>query len=136
MAKFFITTAIDYANGDPHLGHALEKIGADCIARYRRLRGDQVHFLIGMDEHGQKVAQTAADRGLPPQQLVDQVAGTFETMWRRLEISNDQFIRTTSPQHKAGVHGADRTDVRPEPRGLLRADLRGLVLRGLRAVQA
>ena len=104
MAKFFITTAIDYANGDPHLGHALEKIGADCIARYRRLRGDQVHFIVGMDEHGQKVAQTAADRGLPPQQLVDQVAGTFETMWRRLEISNDQFIRTTSPQHKAGVH--------------------------------
>ena len=54
MARFFLTTAIDYANGDPHLGHALEKIGADVIARYHRLRGDEVHLLIGMDEHGQK----------------------------------------------------------------------------------
>ena len=53
MPKFYITTAIDYSNGDPHLGHALEKVGADCIARYRRLRGDQVHFLMGMDEHSQ-----------------------------------------------------------------------------------
>ena len=67
MARFFITTAIDYANGDPHMGHAFEKVGADCIARYRRLRGDEVWFLIGMDEHGQKVAQTAAERGASPQ---------------------------------------------------------------------
>ncbi|HEU4697899.1 MAG TPA: methionine--tRNA ligase [Gemmatimonadales bacterium] len=103
MPKFFLTTAIDYANGDPHLGHALEKIGADAIARYRRLRGDDVHFLIGMDEHGQKVAQTAAARGLEPQALVDQVAATFEATWRRLGVSFDQFIRTTSPGHKAGV---------------------------------
>ena len=56
MARYYLTTAIDYANGDPHLGHAFEKIGADAIARYRRLLGDDVHFLIGMDEHGQKVA--------------------------------------------------------------------------------
>ncbi|HET8649230.1 MAG TPA: methionine--tRNA ligase [Gemmatimonadales bacterium] len=103
MPKYFITTAIDYANGDPHLGHALEKIGADCIARYRRLRGDDVHFLVGLDEHGQKVAQTAADRGLEPQALVDQVAAAFAAMWDRLEISYDQFIRTTDPAHKAGV---------------------------------
>ena len=59
MARFYITTAIDYANGDPHIGHALEKVGADCIARWRRLQGDDVWFLIGMDEHGQKVAQAA-----------------------------------------------------------------------------
>ena len=103
MPKFFLTTAIDYANGDPHLGHALEKIGADAIARYRRLRGDDVHFLIGMDEHGQKVAQTAADRGLAPQALVDQVAAVFESTWRRLGVSFDRFIRTTEPGHKAGV---------------------------------
>lgn len=104
MPKFYLTTAIDYSNGDPHLGHALEKIGADCIARYRRIRGDDVHFLIGMDEHGQKVAQTAAARGVTPQALVDEVAATFEATWRRLGISFDQFMRTTSPAHRAGVH--------------------------------
>jgi methionyl-tRNA synthetase len=103
VAKFFLTTAIDYANGDPHIGHAYEKIGADAIARYHRLRGDDVHFLIGMDEHGQKVAQTAAERDLTPQQQVDEVAGRFQAMWDRLEISNDQFIRTTGDEHKTGV---------------------------------
>ena len=60
MPRFYLTTAIDYANGDPHLGHALEKVGADAIARYHRLAGFDVHFCTGMDEHGQKVAQTAA----------------------------------------------------------------------------
>ena len=103
MARFYLTTAIDYANGDPHLGHAFEKIGADAIARYRRLRGDDVHFLIGMDEHGQKVAQEAADRGVAPQALVDEIAGRFKAMWQRLSISNDQFIRTTSDSHRTGV---------------------------------
>jgi methionyl-tRNA synthetase len=103
VADYYVTTAIDYANGDPHLGHAFEKIGADVIARYHRFRGDSVWFLIGMDEHGQKVAQTAADRGLTPQALVDEVAETFQAMWRRLGISNDQFMRTTAAEHRAGV---------------------------------
>ena len=103
MTSFFITTAIDYANGDPHLGHAFEKVGADCIARYRRLRGDDVWFLMGMDEHGQKVAQAAAADGVTPQALVDRVAGRFESTWDRLSVSRDQFIRTTSPAHQAGV---------------------------------
>jgi methionyl-tRNA synthetase len=101
--SFYITTAIDYANGDPHLGHAFEKIGADAIARYRRLRGDRVRFLMGMDEHGQKVAQAAAARGVEPQQLVDAVADTFQGTWKRLGISNDQFIRTTDEDHRRGV---------------------------------
>lgn len=103
MGKYFITTAIDYANGDPHMGHAFEKIGADCIARYRRLRGDDVWFLIGMDEHGQKVAQTAADQGKTPQQLVDDVAAVFQDTWRELAISHDQFIRTTAKPHHEGT---------------------------------
>ncbi|HSE65666.1 MAG TPA: class I tRNA ligase family protein, partial [Gemmatimonadales bacterium] len=103
MGHFFITTAIDYANGDPHLGHAFEKVGADCIARYHRLKGDDVWFLIGMDEHGQKVAQTAADLGTTPQELVDRVATSFQRTWAELSISYDQFIRTTAPEHKAGV---------------------------------
>jgi len=103
VSRFYLTTAIDYANGDPHFGHALEKIGADAIARYRRLRGDAVHFLIGMDEHGQKVAQAAQERGIPPQQLVDELAERFRGMWGRLGISYDQFIRTTDAAHKVGV---------------------------------
>ncbi len=103
MSQYFLTTAIDYSNGDPHIGHAYEKIGADAIARYRRLRGDDVHFLIGMDEHGQKVEQTAAQQGVEPQALVDALAATFSAMWRRLDISNDQFIRTTDAMHRAGV---------------------------------
>ncbi len=103
MARFYLTTAIDYANGDPHLGHAFEKIGADAIARYHRLLGDDVHFLIGMDEHGQKVASEAADRGVSPNALVDEIAGRFQAMWDRLSISNDQFMRTTSDHHHAGV---------------------------------
>ena len=102
-ARFYLTTAIDYANGDPHIGHAIEKIGADAIARYHRLRGRDVHFLMGMDEHGQKVAQEAKARGISPQQLADDVAALFETTWARLGISYDQFIRTTSEPHKAGV---------------------------------
>jgi methionyl-tRNA synthetase len=103
VSTYYLTTAIDYANGDPHIGHALEKIGADVIARYRRLRGEDVHFLMGMDEHGQKVAQAAADRGVAPQALVDSIAAEFESVWHRLGISYDQFIRTTEPAHRRGV---------------------------------
>ena len=101
--RFYLTTAIDYANGDPHLGHAFEKIGADVIARYHRLAGCDVHFLTGLDEHGQKVAQSAADRGLAPQAFVDELATRFRAMWERLDLSFDQFIRTTDAHHKVGV---------------------------------
>ena len=103
VPRFYLTTAIDYANGEPHLGHAFEKIGADAIARFHRLLGDDVWFLIGMDEHGQKVAQTAAERGLTPQQLTDQVAESFQRMWSHLQISHNQFIRTSSAEHREGV---------------------------------
>ncbi len=97
---WYITTAIDYANGRPHLGHALEKIGADAMARYRRLRGDSVHFVIGMDEHGIKVRQSAEDAGVAPQDWVDEIARDFAGMWSRLHISHDDFIRTTQERHK------------------------------------
>lgn len=101
--KFYITTAIDYANGDPHFGHALEKIGADVIARAHRQMGRNVHFLIGMDEHGQKVAQTAAAKSMDPQAFTDEIAARFRAMWTSLGISFDQFIRTTDAPHKSGV---------------------------------
>lgn len=101
--RFYLTTAIDYANGDPHHGHAYEKIGADAIARYHRLVGDEVRFCMGMDEHGQKVAQTAAAQGVTPQQLVDDLAARFEGLWKRLNVSNDRWVRTTDEHHKRGV---------------------------------
>jgi len=108
VSRFYLTTAIDYANGDPHIGHAIEKIGADVIARYHRLAGHDVHFLMGMDEHGQKVAQAAAARGVEPQAFVDEIAARFETAWGRLGISYDRFMRTTESGHKAGVHALIR----------------------------
>lgn len=103
-SKFYITTAIDYSNGEPHLGHAYEKIGADCIARYRRLRGHDVHFLMGMDEHGQKVAQAAAEAGAAPQEWADRIAESFVSAWSELRISNTDFIRTTESRHRRAVN--------------------------------
>lgn len=103
MAKFYLTTAIDYANADPHLGQALEKIGADAIARYRRLRGDDVHFLMGMDEHSQSVIQAAEEQHVAPQDWVDQMAVRFEAFYQRLECSHDDWIRTTEPRHQRAV---------------------------------
>ena len=103
MPRFYLTTAIDYSNGDPHLGHAIEKIGADVIARYRRACGDDVHFLIGMDEHGQKVQQEAEKNGLDPQTWVDRIAESFLEVWDRLGLSNDDFIRTSEPRHHRGL---------------------------------
>ena len=103
MKKFFITTAIDYANGSPHLGHAYEKVLTDVVARFRRLMGDDVFFLTGLDEHGQKVQQSARARGIEPQQFVDEIAVEFRDLCARLEISNDDFIRTTEDRHKQVV---------------------------------
>src|SRR5918992_3433176 len=99
VSKFFLTTAIDYSNGDPHLGHALEKVGADAIARYRRLREDQVHFLMGMDEHSQSVLQAANRAGVSPQEWGDRMAARFADFWKRLNCSNDDWSRTTEARH-------------------------------------
>ncbi|MGH7443268.1 MAG: methionine--tRNA ligase [Longimicrobiales bacterium] len=96
---WYITTAIDYANGPPHMGHAVEKIGADVMARYRRLKGERVHFVIGTDEHGVKVLQSAQAAGVSPQEWVDGVAARFRATWDQLDISYDDFIRTTEPRH-------------------------------------
>ncbi|MBK7596797.1 MAG: methionine--tRNA ligase [Gemmatimonadetes bacterium] len=103
MKPWYITTAIDYANGDPHLGHALEKIGADALARWHRLQGQPVRFLMGMDEHGQKVFQSAQAAGLSPQAWVDGISAHFEQTWRSLHCAHDDWMRTTEPRHAAGV---------------------------------
>ncbi len=100
---FYITTAIDYVNGKPHLGHAYEKIGADVIARYKRRMGFDVHFLTGLDEHGMKVARTAEEAGKAPQVFVDELAEHFVTAYDRLDISYDDFIRTSEERHARGV---------------------------------
>lgn len=103
MKSYYLTTAIDYVNGSPHLGHAYEKVLTDVIARYRRMLGQNVRFLTGVDEHGQKVQQSARRRGVPAQQFCDEVSQEFRNLCQRLNISNDDFIRTTEPRHKAVV---------------------------------
>ncbi|MEO0796410.1 MAG: methionine--tRNA ligase [Verrucomicrobiota bacterium] len=100
MKQFYITTAIDYANGSPHIGHAYEKVLTDVIARHRRLRGESVYFLTGLDEHGQKVQQTAQKEGIPPIEYCDQIAEKFQNLCKVLQVSNDDFIRTTQTRHK------------------------------------
>jgi methionyl-tRNA synthetase len=130
VAKYFLTTAIDYSNGDPHLGHALEKVGADAIARYRRLRGDRVHFLMGMDEHSQSVLQAAARAGVSPQEWVDRMAGRFEEFWKRLECSNDEWIRTTESRHARSVTELLQRIQRLHPDDLYVAEYEGLYCTG------
>ena len=126
MTKFYLTTAIDYSNGDPHLGHTLEKVGADCICRYRRLRGDQVHYVMGMDEHGQKVVQAADRAGVPPQEWVDRISERFESTWRQLHCSHDDWIRTTEPRHHAAVTEFLRRIQQHHPEDLFLGDYEGL----------
>ncbi len=93
--KFYITTAIDYTNARPHIGHALEKVQADAIARYRRLKGDDVFFLTGTDEHGAKIARAAAAAGKDPRAFVDEISGEWRALKESLNLSYDDFIRTT-----------------------------------------
>jgi len=100
---FYLTTAIDYVNGEPHLGHAYEKIVADVIARARRSLGTDVFFLTGLDEHGQKVQQAAIAAGKNPQAYCDELAAVWKAFVARLELSNDDFVRTTEPLHKEAV---------------------------------
>jgi methionyl-tRNA synthetase len=130
VSKFYLTTAIDYSNGDPHLGHALEKIGADAIARYRRLRGDQVHFLMGMDEHSQSVIQAAERGGVTPRAWVDRMAGVFADYWKRLGCSNDDWIRTTEPRHITGVVALLERIQQRRPDDMFVADYEGLYCTG------
>ncbi|PYK42876.1 MAG: methionine--tRNA ligase [Verrucomicrobia bacterium] len=104
MAKtFFITTAIDYTNSAPHIGHAYEKILADVIARYQRLKGEDVFFLTGVDQHGQKVQQSAEREGVPPEQFVAGVTEQFIALWDKLGVCYDAWAATTDPLHKQCV---------------------------------
>jgi methionyl-tRNA synthetase len=97
--KFYITTPIYYVNDVPHIGHAYTTIAADALARYHRLKGETVFFLTGTDEHGQKVEKAATERGLTPKAHADLMTVNFQRLWKKLEISNDAFIRTTDREH-------------------------------------
>jgi len=101
--RFYITTAIDYLNGPPHLGHAYEKVLTDVIARTRRGLGQEVFYLTGTDEHGQKVRQAAQAEGKTPQAYCDELAAEFQALTTKLNLSNNDFVRTTQPRHKAVV---------------------------------
>jgi len=100
---FYLTTAIDYTNGAPHIGHAYEKVLADVIARYRRFRGDEVYYLTGVDQHGQKVQQTAEQDGVNPATYVKRVTKGFTNAWDKLGLDFDGWAETTNPLHKACV---------------------------------
>ena len=103
MSAFYVTTPIYYVNGEPHAGHAYTTIAADALARYHRLKGSEVFFLTGVDEHGANVHKAAEEAGLVPQDYCDKMAPIFTKLWKRLNISNDIFLRTTSDMHKRGA---------------------------------
>lgn len=103
--KFYITTAIDYINGQPHIGHSYEKVAADVLARFRRDQGDDVRFLTGTDEHGAKIEAFAKKSGLPIEEFVTQASSGFKLAWDHLNISYDRFIRTTDEDHIQTVQG-------------------------------
>src|SRR5439155_3048759 len=100
---FYITTPIYYVNSIPHVGSAYTTIVADVIARWHRLHGEKVHFLTGVDEHGAKQLKSAEEAGVDPQTYVNSMAPHFRELWQSLEITNDDFIRTTEERHKSAV---------------------------------
>jgi methionyl-tRNA synthetase len=101
--KFYITTAIDYVNAEPHIGHAYQKIVADTLARWHKLQGEDVFFVTGTDEHGKKLEITAKSNNKDPKKFVDEMSLKFKEAWRRLNIQSDRFIRTTDKDHKKVV---------------------------------
>ncbi|MEI3604555.1 methionine--tRNA ligase [Pseudogracilibacillus sp. SE30717A] len=100
---FYITTPIYYPSGNLHIGHAYSTVAGDAIARYKRMRGFDVMYLTGTDEHGQKIQKAAEEKGLSPQEYLDDIVGTIQSLWKKLKITNDDFIRTTEERHKVIV---------------------------------
>ena len=109
---YYITTAITYTSGKPHIGNTYEIILADSIARYKRMEGYDVFFQTGTDEHGQKVELKAAEKGVTPKEFVDDVAGEIKRIWDLMNTSYDKFIRTTDADHEAQVQKIDRKSTR------------------------
>src|SRR5438046_789472 len=103
MSKFYITTPIYYVNDVPHIGHAYTTIAADVLARYHRARGEDVFYLTGTDEHGSKVAEAAAAKGVSEQAFVDEIVDHFKQAWGTLDLQYDDFLRTSEERHERGV---------------------------------
>ena len=101
--KFYISTAIAYASGKPHIGNSYEVVLSDAIARYKRQQGYDVYFQTGTDEHGQKIEEKALNASKTPQEFVDEVSGEIKRIWDIMNTSYDKFIRTTDPVHKKAV---------------------------------
>jgi methionyl-tRNA synthetase len=119
MAQFYLTTPIYYVNDMPHIGHAYTTVVADVLSRYQRFFGNEVRFLTGVDEHGQKVQQATEKQNLDPQTYVDQMADNFRNIWKELEIQYDVFYRTTDPKHRAAVQAClqelfDKGEIYPQ----------------------
>ena len=100
---FYITTPIYYPSDKLHIGHSYTTVAADAIARYKRMKGYDVYFLTGSDEHGQKIERKAKERGITPKQYVDEIVASFQSLWRLMDISNDGFVRTTDDYHVKAV---------------------------------
>ncbi len=116
--KFYVTTPIYYINAEPHIGHCYTTIAADCLARYHRIKGRNVFFLTGTDEHGDKIAQAADRKGITVEQFTDSMSDVFKTIWKKLNISYNRFIRTTEKEHQETVQNVfrilmDRGDIYP-----------------------
>ena len=103
MGRYFVTTPIYYVNDAPHIGHAYTTLNADALARWHRLCGDEVFFLTGTDEHGLKIQRVAEANGITPIEQADRTSVRFRDAWELLDISNDDFIRTTEPRHRVAV---------------------------------
>ncbi len=103
MKNYYITSAITYTSGKPHIGNTYEIILCDAISRFKKMQGYNVLYQTGTDEHGQKVELKAADKGVTPKQFVDEVAGTIKSIWNLMGVSYDKFIRTTDPDHERVV---------------------------------
>ncbi|HUD08693.1 MAG TPA: class I tRNA ligase family protein, partial [Candidatus Saccharimonadales bacterium] len=103
MKKYFITTPVYYVNDKPHIGHAYTSVAADVLARFHKLQGDDVFFLMGTDEHGLKIQKKAEEAGKEPQKFVDEISDGFKQLWDKLDIKYDAFIRTTDEKHKTAV---------------------------------
>ncbi|MEK7448535.1 MAG: methionine--tRNA ligase, partial [Planctomycetota bacterium] len=121
--KFYVTTPIYYVTAEPHIGTAYTTIAADVLARYYRMMGDEVFFLTGTDEHGQKIARAAKEQNLQPQELVDRLAPKYQEVWKSLDITNDYFIRTTDPAHQQSVQALFRKII--EQGDIYKAQYRG-----------
>ena len=123
--KFYISTAIHYVNDVPHIGHMYENIVADVIARHRRRVGDDVWFLTGTDEHGQRIERSAAKQGILPIELADRVVADHHRLWKKLNISYDDFIRTTDARHRVGVHEIIRRMLERNPDDIYLGEFQG-----------